>query len=163
MSSTAATEALRSSDAAVVARYLQVRSFVNDRLLAHVEKVLQEKYQVVPTRRLVSTLTAHVHGGFVRPDGGEVWPVVFLTAVDVSVALCVQLSPEWLASLGTTLNGPQRMRHRLWEEWWGWEKGLGAVHPHFFDLPAGGQEEAVVAFYCEGLEWLVHNRLVSRK
>ncbi len=163
MSTAAATEAFRVSDAAVVARYLQIRSLVNDKLLAHVEKGIQDRYRVAPARRLASTLTAHVRSGFVRADGGEVWPVVFLTAVDISAALCAQLSPEWLASLGTTLNGPQRLRHRLWEDWWGWEKGLAALHPRFFDLAADQQQDVVLAFYREGFEWLVQNGLLTRK
>src|SRR5438105_520523 len=119
------SEALRESDAAVVARYLQVRSVLNDRHLARVDRLIQERYLVQPSRRIPATLVAHVRGGFLRPGEGELWPVVFLTAVDVSVALCVQLSAERVAGLGTSLNGPQRLRHLHWEDWWGWEKPLG--------------------------------------
>lgn len=163
MKNESSSDGLRESDPAVVVRYLQLRSFVNDKLLARLEKVIEDTYQVVPSRRLVSTLTAHVRSGFVRPDGGEVWPVVFLTAVDITVALCAQLSPEWLGSLGTTLNGPQRLKHRMWEDWWGWERTLAAVHAQFFDLPPDHQEDALINFYRKGFEWLVHNRLVARK
>src|SRR5947209_4274841 len=73
------TDGFRVSDPAVVARFLQLRSLINDRVLARAERIAPERYQVLPTRRLVSTLTAHVRTGFARPDGGEVWPVFFLT------------------------------------------------------------------------------------
>ena len=85
---------LQPSDAAVVARYLQVRTLLHDRCLARVEALILERYDVQPTQRLPSTLTAQVRGGFVRPGEGEVWPVVFLTTVDVFVALCVADQPR---------------------------------------------------------------------
>lgn len=163
MSNPSSTDSLRISDAAVVARYLQLRSHLNDKVLARVEQYAIERYQLVQTRRLVATLTTQIRSGFQRPDGGEIWPVVFLTAVDISVALCVQLSPEWLAGLGTTLNGPSRLRHRLWEDWWGWEKSLSATHPTFFELPAADQEEALVHFFRDGMEWLATHKLMAYK
>lgn len=155
-------EALRVSDAAVVARYLQVRSVLNDHILARVERLVTERYRVQPTRRIHTTLVCQVRTGFVRPGQGELWPVAFLTAVDISLALCVQISPERLAALGTMLNGPQRLRHRSWEDWWGWEKSLGEFHPQFFDLSAAQQEDAAVAWYTDGLEWLVGSGLLHR-
>jgi hypothetical protein len=155
-------EALRVSDAAVVARYLQLRSLFNDRLLARVEALIQERYDVRPTRRLHATLVAHVRTGFVRPGEGELWPAVFLTPVDISVALCVQISQERITSLGTLLNGPQRLRHRNWEDWWGWEKPLSQWHPPFFDLLAADQDEILISWYIEGLEWLAHSGLMRR-
>jgi hypothetical protein len=151
------------SDASVVARYLQLRGGVVDRLLARVDRLVQERYDVQPTRRIHPTLVAAVRGGFVREDGGELWPVVFLSAVDITPALCVQISPEQMAGLGTMLNGPSRLRHRNWEDWWGWEKPLATAHPPFFDLPAAEQEEALVAWYGEGLEWLANSGLLVRK
>jgi hypothetical protein len=157
------SEALRVSDAAVVARYLQLRSVFHDRHLARVERLVQERYEVEVCRRVPSTLVTLVRCGFVRPDHDELWPVVFLTTVDITVALCVQLSPERLATLGTVLNGPQRLRHRGWESWWGWEKSLGGLHPQFFDLSALLQEDILVAWYAEGLEWLASNGLLIRK
>jgi hypothetical protein len=157
------TEGFRVSDAAVVARYLQLRSLINDRILARIEQRAMERYQLMTTRRLTATLTAHVRCGFVRPDGGEIWPVVFLSAVDITPALCAQLTPDWLANLGTTINGPQRIRHRHWEEWWGWERRLGEIHSTFFELPPDQQEDALGAFYRDGFEWLAQHGLVMRK
>jgi hypothetical protein len=157
------SDALRESDAAVVARYLQLRSVFHDRHLARVERLVLDRYVVAPTRRIHPTLLAHLRTGFVRPLEGELWPVVFLTAVDVSVALCVELSPERVASLGTTVNGPQRLRHRGWEDWWGWERPLTAMGEGFFDLSAVGQEEAVAAWFGECLEWLAGNGLLRRR
>src|SRR5690349_6577287 len=116
------SEALRASDAAVVARYLQLRTVLHDRHLARVERLVQERYLVQPSRHIHPTLVAHVRSGFARPGEGELWPVVFLTTVDVSIALCVDLTAERVASLGTMINGPQRLRHRGWENWWGWER-----------------------------------------
>ena len=113
-----------------VARYLQVRSQFHDRLLPRVESHIEARYRVQPIRRITATLVALVHGGFMRPVEGELWPVVFLTPVDISLALCVQIAPERLTGLGTVLNGPQRIRHRHWEDWWGWEisaAGVGAT------------------------------------
>jgi hypothetical protein len=118
---------------------------------------------VAPARRVVATLLTLVRGGFVRPGEGELWPVVFLTPVDVSLALCLQISPERLARLGTMLNGPQRLRHRLWEDWWGWETNLAGVHPRFFQLPAAEQDDAVLAWYADKVEWLLQGGLARRK
>jgi hypothetical protein len=157
------TEALKASDAAVVARFLQVRAVFHDRHLARVERLIQERYLVQPSRRLHSTLIAHVRGGFVRPGEGELWPVVFLTVVDISLALCVELSEERVAGLGTMLNGPHRLRHRTWEDWWGWEKPLGTLHPDFFDWSVQQQEDAVVAWYQECLDWLANGGLLLHK
>jgi hypothetical protein len=157
------SEALRASDSAVVARYLQLRSAFHDRHLARVERLVQERYRVQPSRRVAPTLVAHVRSGFLRPGEGELWPVVFLTTVDISLALCVELSPERVAGLGTMLNGPQRLRHRHWEDWWGWERALGSLHPDFFDLPAAMQEDAIVGWYAECLEWLAGSGLLLRQ
>jgi hypothetical protein len=157
------SEAFRVSDPAVVARYLQLRSMLHDRHLARVEHLIEERYQVRPAPRGHASLVALVRAGFVRPREGELWPVVFLTAVDLSVALAVELSPERVADLGTVVNGPQRLRRRGWEDWWGWEQPLGALHPQFFDLTGPSQEEALVGWYAEGLEWLAGNGLIRRK
>jgi hypothetical protein len=157
------SEALRLGDPAVVARYLQVRSVLNDRHLARVERMVVERYHVELSRRVQPTLVAQVRAGFLRLGEGDLWPVVFLTAVDVSVALAVELSAERVASLGTTINGPQRLRHRGWEDWWGWERSLVALHPQFFDMTAGQQEEVIAAWYAEGLEWLAGNGLLRRR
>src|SRR5258708_503474 len=106
------SDALRVSDAAVVARYLQLRSLLHDRHLTLVERLILDRYLVHPTRRLPSTLVSNVRTGFIRPGEGELWPVVFLTTVDISVGLCVELPAERVAGLGTTLNGPRRIRQR---------------------------------------------------
>jgi hypothetical protein len=156
-------DALRISDAAVVARCLQLRSRFHDGLLTRVIARIEERYQVLPTRRIPATMVALVQSGFVRPGEGELWPVVFLTPVDITLALAVQISAERLAGLGTLLNGPQRLRHRLWEDWWGWETTLGGCHPSFFELPATAQDEAMLAWYTEGLEWLAHSGLLRKK
>lgn len=156
-------EKLQPSDPAAVTRYLQVRTLLHDRCLARVERMILERYDVEPTHRLPATLTAEHRGGFVRPDEGEIWPVVFLTAADVFVALCVQISPERVAGLGTQLNGPQRLRHRHWEDWWGWETPLAGVHPRFFDMGAAQQDEAIAVWYARGLEWLANSGLLRRK
>jgi hypothetical protein len=156
------TDVLRLSDAAVVARYLHVRALFHDGLLARLERLVPERYEVQLTRRVAPTLVAQVRSGFVRAGEGEIWPVVFLTPAEVSVALCVEITAESLASLGTLLNGPQRLRHRYWEDWWGWEAPLGEVHPQFFELPADKQQDALVAWYLEGFEWLVHSGLLRR-
>jgi hypothetical protein len=158
-----ASEALRVSDPAAVARYLQLRSVLHDRHLARVERHILERYEVQPTRRLPSTLVTDVRSGFVRPGEGEMWPVIFLTAVDITVALCVTISAERVSSLGTMLRGPQRLRHRGWEDWWGWESPLAGLHPQFFDLSPLEQEDAVVAWFTAGLEWLVGSGLLQRK
>lgn len=154
---------LRLSDAAVVARYLQLRTLFHDRLLARVEVLAQDRYDVQLTGRIPATLVALVRKGFARPGEGEVWPVCFLTPVDITLALCVQISNERLANLGTVVEGPQRIRHRHWEDWWGWETNLDALHPTFFGLPAAGQEQAVLAWFAAKLEWLAHNGLLRKK
>jgi hypothetical protein len=157
-------ECLRVSDPAVVARYLLVRSVLHDRHLARVERLILERYDVAPTRRIHPTLVSDVRSGFVRPGEGEMWPVVLLTAVDVTVALYVEISPERVAGLGTMLNGPQRVRHRGWEDdWWGWESPLTGLHPQFFERTAAEQEEAVVTWFTTGLEWLVGSGLLRRR
>jgi len=158
------SEALRISDPSVVARYLQVRGVLHDRHLARVERLILERYVVQTTRRVPPTLVADVRGGFLRPGLGELWPAVFLTAVDITAALCLYLSPESVAAMGTVLNGPQRIRHRGWEsDWWGWEISLGELHPQFYDLAPAGQEEAIAAWYATGLEWLIGAGLLRRK
>jgi hypothetical protein len=155
-------DSLRVSDPSVVARFLQVRSLI-DLHLAKVERLIQERYHVQPTRRIHSTLISHVRGGFVRPGEGELWPVVFMTTIDISVALCIDLTSDRVAGLGTMINGPQRIRHRGWEDWWGWERPLAGLHPDFFDLSAELQEDAVAAWYSSGLEWLAGSGLLQRK
>jgi hypothetical protein len=156
------SEVLRLSDVGVVARYLQVRSLFHDLHLARLEKLVPERYDVQLTRRIAPTLVAQVRAGFSRTGEGEIWPVVFLTAVDISVALCVQIPPERLANLGTLLNGPQRIRHRQWEDWFGWEKALGEVHPRFFEQNVNEQHETLTNWFLEGLEWLAHAGLLRR-
>jgi hypothetical protein len=157
------SEGLRVSDAALVARYLQVRSHFHDQILARVETLIESHYLVQPTRRIGATLVALVRLGFIRPDEGDVWPVVFLTSVDVTAALCLQITGERLGSLGTVINGPQRIRHRGWEDWWGWETPLANIRPGFFDLSPGEQDDALVAWYAEHLEWLAHSGLMQRR
>jgi hypothetical protein len=159
----ASPDTLRAADAAAVARYLQVRGVLHDRHLARVERLILERYHVQPTRRLHSSFAAHVRTGFVRPAEGELWPVAFTTTVDLSVALCVELSAERVADLGTTLDGPRRIRHRSWEDWWGWEKPLAQLGTDFFNLDADEQEEAVAAWFGERLEWLATGRLIRRR
>jgi len=159
----AASDVLRASDAAAVARYLQVRGLLHDRHLARVERLILERYQVQPTKRLHSSFAAHVRVGFVRPGEGELWPVAFTTTVELSLALCVELSPERVADLGTTLDGPQRIRHRSWEDWWGWERPLAHIAADFFDLDAAAQEDAVAAWFGERLEWLAKDGLIRRR
>jgi hypothetical protein len=156
-------EPLRESDAAVVARYLHVRSHFHDGLLARVAGHVQERYLVQPTQRVPATLVALVRAGFLRPGEGELWPVVFLSPVDVFLALCVQITPERLAGLGTMLEGPQRLRHRHWEDWWGWETTLAGVHPQFFALAAEQQDAAMLAWYTEHLAWLARSGLLRRR
>jgi hypothetical protein len=157
------TDEIRTGDAAVVARFLQLRTILHDRFLARVEGFILEHYDVTPTRRLGATLTTHLRGGFVRPGEGELWPVVFLSAVDLTAALCVEISSERVTGLGTMLNGPQRLRRRHWEDWYGWERPLGEVAPRFFELPAAGQEDAFAAWYAGHLEWLAHGGLLRRR
>jgi hypothetical protein len=156
-------DSLRASDAGVVARFLEVRSLLHDRHLARVERLIVDRYNVEPTRRIHSTLVALVRGGFVRPGEGELCPVVFMTTIDVSVALCITLSSERVAALGTTINGPQRIRHRGWEDWWGWERPLSGLAPAYFDLPAAAQEDVLTRWCAEQLEWLAGNGLLQRK
>jgi hypothetical protein len=157
------SEALRDSDPAVVTRYLHVRAIFHDRHLIRVERLIQERYLAQPTSRIPPTLVAHVRGGFLPPGEGEIWPVVFLTAVDIRLALAVQLSPERINRLGTSINGPQRLKHRGWDDWWGWETNLPGLHANFFELSANQQEDAIVAWYSSHLEWLVANGLLRRK
>jgi hypothetical protein len=157
------SEALQLSDPAVVGRYLQIRSVLHDRHLARVEQLIRERYEVQTTRRIHSTLVADVRTGFVRPGEGELWPVVFLTAVDIFAALCVQIDDERVAALGTRLNGPQPIRHRSWEDWWGWQTPLSGLHPYFFEVPVNEQEDAFAAWFSVGLEWLAHTGLLLRK
>jgi hypothetical protein len=157
------SESIRRSDPAVVARYLQLRSVLHDRHLSRVESLVAERYQVQPARRILPTLQADVRGGFLSPGVGEIWPVVFLTAVDVSVALCVQIDEEIMTQLGTTLNGPQRIRHRGWEDWWGWESPLAGLLARFFDALPLEQEDSIAAWFTANLEWLVHAGLLRRK
>lgn len=155
-------EELRVSDAAGVARYLQVRSHFHDRLLVRVESHIEAHYRVQPTRRVSATLVALVRGGYERPVEGELWPVVFLTPVDISLALCLRITPERLTSMGTVLNGPQRIRHRHWEDWWGWETSPAALRPDFFDLDGAAQGDAMVAWYVDHLEWLAQSGMMQR-
>jgi hypothetical protein len=89
--------------------------------------------------------------------------VVFLTPVDISLALAVQISPERVAGMGTMLRGPQRLRQRHWEDWWGWETNLAGVHPRFFEMGKSDQDEAMLAWYREGLEWLVTGGLMRKR
>jgi hypothetical protein len=156
-------ECLRVSDPAVVTRYLQLRSVLHDRHLARVERLISERYDVRSTRRIHSTLLTDVRSGFESPPEGELWPVLFLTAVDISMALCVQIGEERMAQMGTTLKGPKRIRQRGWEGWWGWESPLAALHPQFFDLPPLEQEDAIAAWFLANLEWLVHAGLLRHK
>jgi hypothetical protein len=158
-----AADTFHASDAAVVARYLQLRSLFQDRHLVRVEQLILNRYTIQTSRRIHSSLVAHVRTGFVLQGEGEMWPVVVMTTVDISVALCVELSPDRVAGLGTMINGPQRIRQRHWEDWYGWERHLGQLHPRFFDLDAAQQEEAVAVFYLEGLEWLATSGLLRRR
>jgi hypothetical protein len=153
---------LRVSDAAVVARYLQVRSHFHDRVLPRVADHIAAHYRVRRSRNVAATLVAMVRGGFERPGEGELWPVAFLTPVDVTLALCLQIAPERVTSMGTVLNGPQRIRHRNWEDWWGWETAPAALAPDFFGLSAAAQDEAMVAWYVDHLEWLAQSGLMQR-
>jgi len=155
-------DGLRLSDASVVARYLQVRSHFHDRILPRVESHIESHYRVQPTRRLSATLVAMVRGGYERHGEGELWPVVFLTPVDLTLALCLRIAPERIAGLGTVLNGPQRIRHRGWEDWWGWETAPAALRPSFFDLPGSAQDEAMIGWYIDHLEWLAQSGLMQR-
>jgi hypothetical protein len=157
------SDELRITDAAVVARYLQLRSHFHDHLLARVEEKLCTSYDVQPTRRLPATLNALVRNGYYRPGEGEIWPVVFLTVVDITLALCIQLSGERLMQLGTVVNGPRPLRHRHWEDWWGWETTLAGIHPRIFSVSPAEQEGLVLGWYSNHMEWLVRNGLMGRK
>jgi hypothetical protein len=154
-------ETLRPSDEGVVARYLQIRSLFHDGLLGRLERLIPQRYQAALIRQSASTLVAQVRGGFARPNGCEIWPVVFLTPVEVRIALCLQITSEELGRLGTVLNGPYRIRQRNWEDWWGWEKPLSEV-PDFFDAPGDQQQELLVGWCLECLEWLANNGLLQR-
>jgi len=156
-------EQLRESDAAVVTRYLQLRNYFQDDLLARVDQQLRTGYEVLTTRRIPATLTTLVRNGYFRPDEGEIWPVVFLGTVNITLALFIQLTAERLAGLGTVVNGPRPVRHRHWEEMWGWETTLEAVHPSLFQWGPAAQEEALLSWYTLGLEWLARNGLLRRK
>jgi hypothetical protein len=155
-------DSLRVSDTSVVARFLQVRSLIHDHL-GRVEQMIQDLYHVEPTRRVHPTLISHVRSGFIRPGEGELWPVFFLTTIDLSVALCLDLTADRVASLGTTINGPQRIRQRGWEDWWGWEKPLAGLHTDFYELPAERQQDAILAWYTTNLEWLAGSGLLQKK
>jgi hypothetical protein len=155
-------DGLRVSDAAVVARYLRLRSQFHDRLLTRLEDHIESHYRVRATRRVSASLVALTRVGFERLVEGELWPVVFLTPVDVSLALCLQITAERLTSMGTVVGGPQRIRHRHWEDWWGWETPLAALRPNFFDLSAAEQEDVMFAWYVEHLEWLAQSGLMQR-
>jgi len=61
------------------------------------------------------------------------------------------------------LNGPQRLKHRHWEDWWGWETGLTGLHTHFFDLLALEQEHAMLTWYSDKLDWLTQSGLLRRR
>src|SRR4051794_29701942 len=87
-------EQLRLSDAAVVARFLQLRSLIHDHYLKQVERLIVERFAVQPIKRLAPTLVCDLRSGFLRPGEGEMWPVVFMTTVDISLALCVDISPD---------------------------------------------------------------------
>jgi len=155
-------EGLRAGDDAVVARYLQIRSLFHDGLLARLERLIPERYQVALSRRIAPTLLAQVRSGFVRPEEDEIWPVLFLTPVEIRIAVCVQITSEQLANLGTVLNGPYRIRQRHWEDWWGWEEPLAEIAPDFFELPGDQQQELLVGWIVEKLEWLANNGLLQR-
>jgi hypothetical protein len=73
------------------------------------------------------------------------------------------MAPERVDQLGTTVNGPQRIRRRQWEGWWGWEVSLGEVHPHFYELSGTDQDDAMVAWYRTHVEWLATNGLLQRQ
>jgi hypothetical protein len=156
-------EILRTADPAVVTRYLQIRGIFNDQILAPLEKLAVERYQVQLSRRITSTLLAQVRHGFLRPEEGDIWPVFFLTPVDITAAVCVQITSARLAGLGTMLNGPQRIRHRQWEDWWGWEKTLLEIAPPFFEMPAEQQQEVLLHWFVERLEWLANSGLLPRQ
>jgi hypothetical protein len=157
------SDQLRESDPAVVARYLHLRTYFHDQLLDKVDKLLTSRYELQPTRRIPSSLSTLVRAGYFRPGEGEIWPIVFVNAVDITLALFIQLSNERLAELGTVMNGPRPVRHLHWEEMWGWEVTLSTVHPRLFDLEALAQAEALLNWYTGCTEWLARNSLMKRK
>jgi hypothetical protein len=156
-------DCLRESDAAVVAHYLQVRAHFLERVLARVEEHILGRFIVRPTQRLHASVSCLLRNGFARPGDGELWPVVFLTAVDIQLALCVQISSERLTKMGTMLHGPRRLRHRHWEDWFGWETTPGGTHAQFFQLPAEEQDRAMLAWYDAHLDWLANAALLLRR
>jgi hypothetical protein len=157
-------EQLHETDPAVVARYFRLRTYFHDHLLAEVERQLNARYELQPTRRIPATLTTLVRNGGYRSGEGEIWPIVFLGFAGISLGLFVELSSERLAALGTVVNGPRPMRHhRHWEEMWGWEMPLPSLHPQLFAFPAAAQEATMLGWYNVGLEWLARNGLMKRK
>lgn len=158
-----ATEQLYESDPAAVARYLHLRSYFHDRLLMEVDKQMRTQYELQPTRRVPATMTTLVINGYFRPGEGEIWPLVLLGVVDITLGLFIQMGSDRLASLGTVVNGPRPVKHRHWEEMWGWETSLGSVHPQLYRLAPADQEAALLSWYRIGLEWLARNGLMKRK
>src|SRR5262245_18445230 len=158
-----ASDGLREIDDSVVTRYLQIRSFFHERMLGRIGERILMKFAVTPTRRLGATVVAFLRNGFVRLDEGELWPVVLLTPITIAPALCVQISGECLAELGTMLNGPQRIRERHWEEWVGWETPLASLAPAFYDLSHEEQEATILPWYQTDLDWLVNVDLLQRR
>jgi hypothetical protein len=157
------SEAILASDLAVACRYLQLRTILHDRHLARVERLVLDRYDVELLRTRHSSFVCSLRNGFVRPGEGEMWPAVLMTMVDISVALFFEVDAERMAAMGTMLRGPHRIRHRGWEDWWGWENSLAELHPHFFDLTAPEQEEAFATWYSVNLEWLAHAGLLRRQ
>jgi hypothetical protein len=158
-----ASDGLREIDDSVVTRYLQIRSFFHERVLGRIGERILEQFAVTPTRRIGATVVALLRNGFVRLDEGELWPVVFLTPVHIAPALCVQISGERLAELGTMLNGPQRIRERHWEDWVGWETPLASLAPTFHNLSHEEQEATILGWYQNHLDWLVNADLLQRR
>jgi hypothetical protein len=157
------SEAILASDEAVAARYLQLRTIIHDRHLARVERLVLERYDVELVRTRHSSFVCSLRTGFLRPGEGEVWPAVLLTMTEISVALFFEVDAERMAAMGTVLRGPHRVRHRGWEECWGWENTLADVHAHIFDLTAPDQEEALATWFTGNFEWLAHAGLLKRK
>jgi hypothetical protein len=154
---------LQQSDCGVVARYLQVRTQLHDGPLTEVATLIESQYQVRPTRRIPATLIALVRGGFTRPGEGELWPVIFLGNVDITLALAAQISSERLSCLGTVIDGPHRIKHRHWEDWWGWEVSFGELPGPFYELSTADQQATMVTWFSNKLEWLARNGLLRRK
>jgi hypothetical protein len=65
--------------------------------------------------------------------------------------------------MGTMLHGPRRLRHRHWEDWFGWETVPGGTDPQFFQLPADEQDRAMLAWYDAHLDWLANGGLLARR